>query len=64
MGEGEGRSRHPSMQHNVFADVSHANMSVNQGVYADRKRLIPDTTLRLTEVYFRTGFDQWEKISE
>lgn len=62
MGEGEGRSRHPSMQHNVFADGSHANMSVNQGVYADRTRLFPDTTL--TEVYFRTGFDQWEKISE
>jgi hypothetical protein len=39
-------------------------MSVNQGVYADRKRLFPDATLRLTEVYFRTGFDQWEKISE
>lgn len=32
------------------------------GVYVDRKRLFPDTTL--TEVYFRTGFDQWEKIKK
>ena len=62
MGEGEGRPRHPSMQHNVLADIFHADMSVNQGVYADRKRLFHDTTL--TEVYFRTGFDQWEKISK